>query len=89
MFRFGFEGPAEIVARTLTAAPPRYSTIKELDRKVHEFRVTPEVLQAMRGGPGVDPRSVPIPASMTAFMLSHIQDVRKSMLLLRYNVVRC
>ncbi|KAI9459735.1 hypothetical protein BJY52DRAFT_1368117 [Lactarius psammicola] len=75
MFRFGFEGPAEIVARTLTAAPPRYSTIKELDRKIHEFRVPPETLQAMRGGPGVDPRSVPIPASMTAFLLSNIQDV--------------
>ncbi|KAH9029148.1 hypothetical protein EDB85DRAFT_1867407 [Lactarius pseudohatsudake] len=75
MFRFGFEGPAEIVARTLTAAPPRYSTIQELDRKVHEFRVTPETLQAIRGGPGVDPRSVPIPASMIAFMLSNTQDV--------------
>ncbi|KAI9440996.1 hypothetical protein H4582DRAFT_1940839, partial [Lactarius indigo] len=75
MFRFGFEGPAEIVARTLTSAPPRYSTIQELDRKVHEFRVPPETLQAMRGGPGVDPRSVPVPASMTAFLLSNIQDV--------------
>ncbi|KAH9019285.1 hypothetical protein EDB84DRAFT_1589864 [Lactarius hengduanensis] len=75
MFRFGFEGPAEIVARTLTAAPPRYSTIQELDRKVHEFRVAPEALQAIRGGPGVDPRSVPIPASMIAFMLSNTQDV--------------
>ncbi|KAH9027077.1 fungal-specific transcription factor domain-containing protein [Lactarius pseudohatsudake] len=75
MFRFGFEAMAEIVARTLTAAPPRYSTIKELDRKVHEFRIAPETLQAIRGGPGVDPRSVPIPASMIAFMLSNIQDV--------------
>ncbi|KAH9053248.1 hypothetical protein EDB87DRAFT_1581148 [Lactarius vividus] len=75
MFRFGFEGPAEIVARTLTATPPRYSTIQELDRKVHEFRVPLETVQAIRGGPGVDPRSVPIPASMTAFLLSNIQDV--------------
>ncbi|KAH9169099.1 fungal-specific transcription factor domain-containing protein [Lactarius sanguifluus] len=74
MFRFGFEGPAEIVARTLTAAPPRYSTIQELDLKVHEFRVTPETLQAIRGGPGVDPRSVPTPAFMIAFMLSNTQD---------------
>ncbi|KAH8997103.1 fungal-specific transcription factor domain-containing protein [Lactarius hatsudake] len=74
MFRFGFEGLAEIAARTLTASPPRYSTIKELDRKVHEFRVPPETLQAIRGGPGIDPRSVFIPASMTAFLLSNIQD---------------
>lgn len=84
MYRFGFEAIAEIVARTLTAASPRYSTIKELDRKVHEFRVTPEILQAIRGGPGVDPKSVPTPASMTAFMLSNIQDVGKSVLLLYY-----
>ncbi|KAH8997120.1 fungal-specific transcription factor domain-containing protein [Lactarius hatsudake] len=75
MFRFGFEGPAEIVARTLTAAPPRYSVIQELDLKVHQFRVTPETLQVIRGGPGVDPRSVPIPAFMIAFMLSNTQDV--------------
>ncbi len=78
MYRFGFEAMAEIIARTLTATPPRYSTIKELDRKVHEFRVIPEVLQAIRGGPGVDPKSVPAPASMIAFMLSNIQDVSKS-----------
>jgi hypothetical protein len=75
MYRFGFEAVAEIISRTLTAASPRYSTIKELDRKVHEFRVTPETLQAIRGGPGVDPKSVPTPASMIAFMLSNIQDV--------------
>ena len=80
---------AEIIARTLTAIPPRYSTIKELDRKVHEFRVAPETLQAIRGGPGVDPKSVPITASMMAFMLSNIQDVGKSILLLRYNVGQC
>ncbi|KAH8997101.1 hypothetical protein EDB86DRAFT_2803568, partial [Lactarius hatsudake] len=74
-FRFRFEGPAEIVARTLTATPPRYSTIQELDLRIHEFRVPPETLQAIRGGPGVDPRSVPVPASMTAFLLSNIPDV--------------
>ncbi|KAH9027072.1 hypothetical protein EDB85DRAFT_1868569, partial [Lactarius pseudohatsudake] len=74
-FRFRFEGPAEIVARTLTATPPRYSTIQELDLKVQEFRVPPETLQAIRGGPGVDPRSVPIHASMTAFLLSNMQDI--------------
>ena len=78
MYRFGFEGIAEIIARTLTAASPRYSTIKELDRKIHEFRVSPETLQAIRGGPGVDPKSVPTPASMIAFMLSNIQDVGES-----------
>ncbi|KAH9040306.1 hypothetical protein EDB83DRAFT_2318365 [Lactarius deliciosus] len=67
--------PAEIVACTLTASPPRYSTIQELDLKIQEFRVPHETIQAIRGGPGVDPRSVPIPASMTAFLLSIMQDV--------------
>ncbi|KAH9040305.1 hypothetical protein EDB83DRAFT_2643255 [Lactarius deliciosus] len=71
MFRFGFEGLAEIAARTLTVSPPRYSTIQELDLKVQEFRVPPETIQAIRGGPGVDPRSVPISASMKAFLLSN------------------
>ncbi|KAH9006146.1 hypothetical protein EDB86DRAFT_2756400, partial [Lactarius hatsudake] len=75
MFRVRFEGPVEIVARTLTATPPRYSTIQELDLKIQEFRVPPEALQAIRGGPGVDPRSVPVPASMTAFILSNMQDL--------------
>lgn len=89
MYRFGFEGISEIISRTLTATSPRYSTIKELDRKVHEFRVLPEILQAIRGGPGVDPKSVPTRESMIAFMLSNIQDVGKSMFLLQYNVGLC
>ncbi len=69
---------AEIVARTLTATPPRYSTIKELDRRIREFVFPKEVLEAIRGGPGVDPLSVPLPASMTVFLLDTLQDVRKS-----------
>ncbi len=71
---------AEIVARTPTATP-RYSAIT--DREVHEFCVTPETLQAMRGGPGVNPRSVPVPASMIKFISSNLQDVGELMLLLR------
>ena len=88
MYRFGFEGISEVISRTLTATSPRYSTIKELDRKVHEFRVPPETIQAIRGGPGVDPKSVPTRESMIAFMLSNIQDVGKSILLLQNNVGR-
>jgi len=69
---------AEIIARTLTATPPRYSTIKELDRKIREISFPPEVLDAIRGGPGVDPLSVPLPASMEAFTLSTLPDASKS-----------
>ena len=76
-FRFSRDGIAEVIARTLTATPPRYSTIKELDRKIREFYVTPDTLDLIRGGPGVDPQSVPLSASMLAYMLSTLQDVSK------------
>jgi hypothetical protein len=68
---------ADIIARTLTATPPRYSIIKELDRKIHEFSVSPETVDLVRGGPGVDPLSVPLPASMMAFLLATLHDVSK------------
>jgi hypothetical protein len=77
-FRFACDGMAEIIARTLTATPPRYSTIRELDRRIGEFSFPPEALEAIRGGPGVDPRSIPLPASMMVFTLSTMQDVSKS-----------
>lgn len=81
-FRFACDGMAEIIARTLTATPPRYSTIRELDRRVGEFSFPPEALEAIRGGPGVDPLSIPLPASMTVFLLSTMQDTSKSSSLL-------
>jgi hypothetical protein len=37
-FRFAYDGMAEIISRTLTATSPRYSTVKELDRKVRELQ---------------------------------------------------
>ena len=78
-FRFACDGMAEIIARTLTATPPRYSTIKELDRRIAEFSFPPEALEAIRGGPGVDPSSIPLPVSMLVFILSTMQDVSKSL----------
>jgi hypothetical protein len=77
-FRFACDGMAEIIARTLTATPPRYSTIKELDRRIGELNFPPEALEAMRGGPGVDPLSIPLPVSMTVFLLSTMHDISKS-----------
>jgi hypothetical protein len=78
VFRFANEGTAEIIARTLTATPPRYPTIRELDRKIREFPLPLQAVEAMRGGPGVDPRSVPLPASMLSYLLSNVQDVSES-----------
>lgn len=81
-FRFGCECMAEVVARTLSATSPRYSIIKDLDRKIREFSVSPEALDLIRGGPGVDPLSVPLSASMMAFLLVTLQDISKSLSLL-------
>jgi len=79
MFRFSNEVVSEIVARTLSATSPRYHTIKELDRKIRGFLLPPQTLDAIRGGPGVDPRSVPLAASMITYMLGAIGDISKSM----------
>ena len=79
MFRFSNEVISEIVTRTLASTPPRYHTIKELDRKVREFILPSQTVEAIRGGPGVDLRSVPVAASMLSYMLGVIGDVSKSM----------
>jgi hypothetical protein len=78
MFRFSNEVVADIIARTLTATPPRYHTIKELDRKIRDFVVPPQTIEAIRGGPGADLRSVPLAASMLSYMLKSIGDISKS-----------
>ena len=78
MFRFSNEVVSEIVARTLTATSPRYHTIKELDRKIRAFILPPQTLEAIRGGPGVDPHSVPLAASMLTYMLGAIGDISES-----------
>ncbi|KAI5997760.1 hypothetical protein EDC04DRAFT_3125432 [Pisolithus marmoratus] len=41
VFQFASYCVADVAARTLTSNPPNYSTIRELDRKVRNFPVTP------------------------------------------------
>jgi hypothetical protein len=79
MFRFSNEVVSEIVSRTLAASPPRYHTIKELDRKIRDFLLPPQTVEAIRGGPSADPRSVPLSASMLSYMLGVIGDISESM----------
>lgn len=74
-FRFALECVAEVAAKTLTATPPRYSDILELDRKIREFAMPSDALDMLRGGPDADPRNVPLPASMISFVLSHTKEV--------------
>jgi hypothetical protein len=57
----------------------RYHAIKELDRKIRDFLLPPQTVEAIRGGPGADPRSVPLSASMLSYMLGVIGDVSKIM----------
>ncbi|TFY79682.1 hypothetical protein EWM64_g4331 [Hericium alpestre] len=74
-FRFAFECVAEIATRTLTATPPRYSDIIELDRKVREFAIPSDVIAQLTGAPGTDPRDIPLCASMINFVLGHTREV--------------
>jgi hypothetical protein len=79
MFRFSRDVVAEIVSRSLTATSPRYSAIKELDRRIRESILSPQKMNEIRGGPGIDPRSLPLALTMLTYMLSVIGDVSKSM----------
>ncbi|KAI0311789.1 fungal-specific transcription factor domain-containing protein [Amylostereum chailletii] len=73
-FRFAFECVAEVAAKTLTASPPKYSEVLDLDRKIREFAIPAEALAMLRGG-HEDPRQVPLAASMAHFVLSHTREV--------------
>jgi hypothetical protein len=77
-FRFAYEGLAEVIARTLTATSPRYSTIKELDRKVREMQIPPQALEALCGGPGVDPTFLPLSVFMLASTITSLQNISES-----------
>ncbi|KAA1470033.1 hypothetical protein DENSPDRAFT_928581 [Dentipellis sp. KUC8613] len=74
-FRFAFECVAEVAATTLTASAPRYAEILALDRKIREFAIPSDAFDRLGAGPGVDPRSVPLAASMTSFVLRHTREV--------------
>ncbi|KAI0057395.1 hypothetical protein BV25DRAFT_1831235 [Artomyces pyxidatus] len=74
-FRFAFECVADVAAHTLTATAPRYSEIMDLDRKIREFAIPSEAIDMLKGGPDVEPKNVPLSASMITFVLSHTREV--------------
>lgn len=73
-FRFALECVAEVATRTLNAQGPKYSEILELDRKIREFAIPGKAMAMLKGPPGADPKSIPLSASMTHFVLNHTRE---------------
>jgi len=66
MARFTVECVTDVLTRTLTAEPPSYSTIMELDRKISEFPL-PE---------GTSSSSDDQATSFQGFILEHVRETR-------------
>jgi hypothetical protein len=78
--RFAFQCVSEVAQRALAAEPPSYDTIMELDRKVREFPVPPEVTAVVEGivSPSDDEEPIPLSTSMERFVMSNSREVGKS-----------
>lgn len=75
-FRFARDCVSELAARTLTAETPSYATILELDYKVREFPIPPEVLALLQdNGNSADEEPLPLAVKMQRFVLSHTREV--------------
>ncbi|KAI0698383.1 hypothetical protein BC835DRAFT_1269122 [Cytidiella melzeri] len=74
--RFAMQCVSEVAHRALAAEPPSYATIMELDRKVREFPVPPEVTAILEEivSPSGDEESVPLSTSMERFVLSNCRE---------------
>ena len=72
ILRFTTECVAEVASRTLTAEPPSYATIMELDRKVREFSLPEDALTA------ASPHIIEDPSlARTRCILGHIREICK------------
>ncbi|KAI5992558.1 hypothetical protein EDC04DRAFT_2586962, partial [Pisolithus marmoratus] len=80
VFRFASDCVADVAARKLTANPPNYSTILELDRKVRDFPITEaavEFVAAARSDVPAQPPGEDIGSteSMTRLIMSNAREV--------------
>ncbi|KAI6041872.1 fungal-specific transcription factor domain-containing protein [Pisolithus marmoratus] len=78
VYRFASICVADVAARTLSADPPSYSTILELDSKVSNFPVTEaaeEFAAAARGAVPAKPADENIEESMLRLMMSNAREV--------------
>lgn len=73
--RCAFHCVAEVAVKTLTARPPSYATIMELDRQVREFPVWPEAIARAEGLAPPDSESMTPQTSMQIFVMSHSREV--------------
>ena len=78
--RFAVQCVAEVAARALAAEPPTYATILELDRKVREFPIPPEVVALLEDlrAPSEDEEPESLTKSMERMVLSHCREVGTS-----------
>ncbi|KZT00576.1 uncharacterized protein LAESUDRAFT_687970 [Laetiporus sulphureus 93-53] len=74
--RFSYHCVAEVAIRTLSAIPPQYETILDLDRQIRDFPVPPEATAIVEGlSPPPDSDPIPMTASMQYFVISHSREI--------------
>lgn len=75
--RFALQCVAEVSTRTLAAEPPSYTQIMELDRKVRDFAVPPEVVAIVEDikTPVSDEDPVSLSTSMGRLVMSHCREI--------------
>ncbi|GJE99289.1 fungal-specific transcription factor domain-containing protein [Phanerochaete sordida] len=75
--RFSLQIVAEVAERALAAEPPSYATIMELDRKVREFPVPPDVVAVVEDikAPEEEEEPLPLSVSMGKMVMSHCREI--------------
>lgn len=75
--RFALQCVAEVASRALAAEPPSYATIMELDRKVREFPVPPDVVPLVEEikAPSDEEDPVSMPISFGRMVMSHFREI--------------
>lgn len=74
--RFSLHIVAEVAERALAAEPPSYATITELDRKVREFPVPPDVVAVVEEIKAPeDEEPLPLSVSMGKMVMSHCREI--------------
>ena len=78
--RFAHQCVAEVASRALAAEPPTYATIMELDRKVREFAVPPDVVPLVEEikAPSDEEEQVPMSISFGRMVMSHFREIGES-----------
>lgn len=78
--RFALQIVAEVASRALAAEPPSYAMIMELDRKVREFPVPPDIVAVVEEikAPADEEEPIPLSVSMGKMVMSHCREIGAS-----------